>query len=725
MEILAPCKDLEVAKYAIKAHADALYVGGPFFSARKKESNFSLEELNELVIMAHIHQVKVYVALNTMIFDDELFLCVNYIKDLLRINVDALIISDLGVYNYLHNCISDVEIHASTQLQVNNLLGVNKTVQMGFNRVVVARETNENLLREMTFLPIEIEYFVFGALCVSYSGYCLASSLVENASGNRGNCHQLCRYQYDLYVNDKLIKCDNKYLLSTKDLNLVDCIDRINVDSLKIEGRLKSKEYVYRSTDMLYRKLHNLPLVHSEDMGYIFSRGSSQHYFNNLLDNSLINSFRPSTTGVYLGKVVKVFNNRVYIELNHDLCQFDGIRIMGLTDVGMIVNFLYFNGQLVNKVNKGAICGVDCLKKVEVGSAVYITSSSQVNNQIKDEVFNQSDIYEYDVCIYFKYNNYISANINIAGRNYEYISSFFVDQKYEKPLDISLIKSKMYSTLDSDIGLNVIVGEYTGFVSLSTLKKLKKDIIGFINDIVLKDKVYNIKKYHQDIRVLDVYYPKFIVSVKNIQQYEVVYQYDCLIMSENYDLCQRFNLIYETNIVNEKEFVSDISTCVGNIGDLNKQVFMSNYHLNVANSYAIDYLRDELVDIIELSLELDVFQVESLIKKYDHLAIHLYGNIPLMINKTCVCNNVIRDGTKSKCNLCHDNKVTLRASNNSYRLLGDEYCHSCLYSEEPIYHQEFVPLLNKYPNTHGIIRFLEEKCDKIITILDKLGVMRR
>ena len=241
-ELLAPAGDMECLYAAVAAGADAVYVGGKRFGARAFAKNFDLDEMGAAVRYCHLHGVRLYVTLNTLIEDKEMAEAVDYAASLYRIGVDALIVADLGVMAAIHRHVPDLELHASTQMSVHNTEGVKAAADLGACRVVLARELPLTEIKSaVENSPAEIEVFLHGALCVCYSGQCLFSSLVGGRSGNRGECAQPCRLPYN----------GGKYPLSLKDLSLANHIPELiesGVASLKIEGRMKSPEYVYSVT---------------------------------------------------------------------------------------------------------------------------------------------------------------------------------------------------------------------------------------------------------------------------------------------------------------------------------------------------------------------------------------------------------------------------------------------------------------------------------------------
>ena len=284
-ELLAPAGDMECLYAAVAAGADAIYVGGKRFGARAFAKNFEIDELASAVRYCHLHGVKLYVTLNTLIEDREMADAVQYAAELYRIGVDALIVCDVGVIAAIRRYVPDLELHASTQMSVHNTCGVKAVYDMGISRAVVARELSLDEIRSVVDnSPLEIEVFLHGALCVCHSGQCLFSSMVGGRSGNRGECAQPCRLPFN----------GGKYLLSLKDLSLADHIPALiesGVASLKIEGRMKSPEYVYAVTSVYRRLLDEHRSANAKERDLLrraFSRGGfTDGYFVGRTENGM------------------------------------------------------------------------------------------------------------------------------------------------------------------------------------------------------------------------------------------------------------------------------------------------------------------------------------------------------------------------------------------------------------------------------------------------------
>lgn len=332
MELLAPAGGMTELKSAIQSGADAVYLGADMFSARAGAGNFSKDQLKEAVEYAHFYGAKVHCAINTLIKEKELNSAIDTAIMAVSCGVDALIIQDIGLAQHLRKILPETEIHASTQMTVTSLEGVRYLEEQGFSRVVLARELSMAEIEKIVKgAKAEIEVFVHGAICMSYSGQCLMSSILGGRSGNRGRCAQPCRLCYDLVKNGKV--CDTAYVLSPKDMALIEHLGelkRIGVASLKIEGRLKSAEYVSAVTG-IYRKYIDTPKkVSYEDMLELknaFSRsGFTDGYFTNTLGKGMMShenpannsgsTFTKEATGRAKGEIVRRVPITIYASLH-------------------------------------------------------------------------------------------------------------------------------------------------------------------------------------------------------------------------------------------------------------------------------------------------------------------------------------------------------------------------------------------------------------------------
>lgn len=322
MELLSPAGSPEHLKVALEAGANAVYLGGKLFSARKFAGNFSNDDLVEAVRLAHTYGSAVYLTLNTLINDKEMHELREFLHFLKKVPLDGILVQDFGVAREVRNIVPHIPLHASTQMTVSNVEGARFLKELGFQRVVLSRELSiQEIKKIIDEVDIEVEVFVHGALCVCYSGQCLMSSFIGGRSGNRGSCAQPCRMPYNLVnakgksFTDKM----GKYIISLKDSMGLDKLlelEEIGVASLKIEGRMKSNEYVYRTVNA-YRQvidaLHthkNLPMEELKiQLMEEFNRGYTSAYLDGKVDSGIITELAPGNHGVDAGTVIKVQKN--------------------------------------------------------------------------------------------------------------------------------------------------------------------------------------------------------------------------------------------------------------------------------------------------------------------------------------------------------------------------------------------------------------------------------
>lgn len=300
MELLAPAGGMAQVKAAVQSGADAIYLGAGSFSARAGAENFDSSQLKEAVDYCHLYNVKVHCALNTLIKENEFDAALKTAAEINRCGVDAIIIQDIGLASVIKRAMPDIELHGSTQMTVTSLEGVRYLEEKGFSRVVLARELSyKEIERIVKGAKAEIEVFVHGAICQCYSGQCLMSSMLGGRSGNRGRCAQPCRQQYDLLENGK--KCDSAYILSPKDMALINHLSELRkagVASLKIEGRLKSPEYVSAVVGVYRKYLDDTKPASKEDMQELknaFSRsGFTDGYFTGKTGREMMSHKNPA-----------------------------------------------------------------------------------------------------------------------------------------------------------------------------------------------------------------------------------------------------------------------------------------------------------------------------------------------------------------------------------------------------------------------------------------------
>jgi U32 family peptidase len=403
-ELLAPAGGIEAFVAAVENGADAVYLGAQAFSARGYASNFSDNELEEAIDYAHLRGVKVYVTVNTLLKDEELENALKLLSWLREIGTDAIIIQDLGFISLARKFLPDLPLHASTQMTLHNSKGVEFVKKMGLERAVLARESSlEEIKRIKKITGTEIEVFIHGALCISYSGQCLLSSLIGGRSGNRGFCAQPCRKKYRLYCEGKPIKTTGSYLLSPKDLNTTSGLGALieaGIESFKIEGRMKRPEYV-AGVVRIYRRLidryiknpaeYFISEEEQETLTQLFNRGFTQGYFFENPRWELMSRENPHNRGVPAGTVVGYdrHSNLIRIRLSRPLRLGDGIMVENAEtrpeDKGKIISSMYLEKRPVYNAGSGDTVEIPFDSRAPSGSTVYRTHDKKLMDSLKKE----------------------------------------------------------------------------------------------------------------------------------------------------------------------------------------------------------------------------------------------------------------------------------------------------------------------------------------------------
>ena len=362
-ELLAPAGNMESLKAAVAGGCDAVYMGLTCFSARAFAGNFTHEQFQEAIAYCHPRDVRIYVTINTMLHETEMENVRKEVAFLYENDVDGILVQDLGLFHLIRTCYPDLDVHCSTQMHIHNLNGVRKMQAEGAARVVLARETPLSLIKEAVKTGVEVEVFVYGAICISYSGQCLFSAAVKNRSANRGMCAQCCRLQY--FRQDGSHFTQGDYILSPKDLNVIDSVPKLleaGVASLKIEGRMKRPEYVYLVTktfreaiDAWYAGIqYHVSKERDRQLKLMFNRGFSKgHLFGDDV-NARMSQYRPNHRGITIGSVISCTKGKVTVKLSDVLHQHDGLRILSCPkDIGLQAGKIEKNGKLVSQGNPG------------------------------------------------------------------------------------------------------------------------------------------------------------------------------------------------------------------------------------------------------------------------------------------------------------------------------------------------------------------------------------
>ena len=640
VELLAPAGNMENLKYAVMAGCDAVYLGLKKFGARAFSSNFSDSEFIEAVNYCHLYGVKVYVTLNTIIYDYEVEDFLKTVDFIHKNNVDAVLIQDLGMLDLVRKTYPNLEVHASTQMHIHNLDGVKVLEKLGIKRAVLARETSIDTIKYIKENSnIELEVFVHGALCVSYSGECLMSKFIGGRSGNRGECAGACRLSYDVVDCNNNILNKNKYPISTKDLNTIYYIDKLiesGVSSLKIEGRMKSKEYVYmvvklyRDTIDNYYKTGKV-IVNEEyllKLKKIFNREYTKGFLFNINNNELINSYRPNHMGVNVGKVLNYKNGYATILLTDHVSIGSGLRVLSKNnkDVGILVNEFYKKDKLVKDAYKNDIISIKVHDKVFKDDIVVITNDKSISNSIEDFIKNNKR----KVLISGK----VSCKLGIItlevsdGINKVVVSSNNVFKSINKSTtkeDISVKLNKLVNTVYKFNSLDINIDSNL-FIPLKEINGLKNNMVVLLNDKRLYKINYVKSKYYIDL-------PDF-------KKEELI---TCYTNNIN-NLDKKYDIVYTDKnclprVVDKYENYNNVM--IGELGGFNKcSNVTTDVSFNVVNSYAVAFLHSMGASCVTLSYEMTDTDIENLVNSYinrynkrPNLELIVYGYPVIMCSK--------------------------------------------------------------------------------------------
>lgn len=715
VEILAPCGSFEALYAAIHYGANAVYCGGKNFGARAYSSNFNHEEMKEVVRYAHHHDVKVYVTMNTLLYEDEFDDVKNDVDYYYSIDVDALIIQDLGLLSYVLKTYPDFEVHASTQMHVHNKKGILFLKELGVKRIVLPRETPIEKIREYCQLNIEIETFSYGALCISYSGQCLMSSVTQQRSGNKGMCAQSCRMKYELIrqKDNSVIASEGNYLLSPKDLNTLNNVHELieaGVSSLKIEGRMKKAEYVgkvvsefVKATSCYYdNKQYTCSKDSEKELKSVFNREFTAGRVFHAQGKELMNYFRPNHVGTPLGKIIKATKDNIIIQLSDDLNQFDGIRILQENDVGFIVNFIKVKGKLVRSAKKGEQVEIPCTQYVSIGSMVLKTSDTLLNQRLLNDTSKPFKTVSLTCEVSAKIGKPFIIQLS-DGKHQVMVSSDEMCQKaLNQPMSkeriieqISKFNDPLFTLKQCDIDMDDI------YFSIKEINALRRSCL---QQLIEKRQLFHHRttKKEQFFPLKEI--PLTSTTIVEIMKKEQIIESDnILLCSSSALLCKQNDIMYASSTFTDD--MATQATIVNDLGGLYQHKdFIAGHGLNCTNSYCLAFLYEHGATNVIFSVEMDKNSIEKTCNAFEkrygfmpNTTTYVYGRRNLMISDYCVVNSLLSDGSKENCSLCIQENYALKDGfNNTYPLRRDDHCHSIILEHKPFSSLDKTISTNKY-----------------------------
>ncbi len=761
IELLAPGGSKESIYAAVQGGADAIYMGGSKFSARAYANNFNEEELIEVVNYCHLYNVKVYIAFNTVIKEDELGEALEYGKFLYEIGVDAIITQDMGLFKIIKEAIPDFEIHASTQMTIHNGEGAIFLKNEGFQRIVLSRELSLDEIRYISKdLDIETEIFVHGALCISYSGQCLMSSIIGGRSGNRGRCAQPCRLPYTII---KKSSGENRegYLLSPKDTCTIDEIKSLiesGTSSLKIEGRMKKPEYVsgvvttYREAiaSVYHNKCFEIA-PKKAILNQLFNReGFSKAYLRGNIGRDMMAYNCPKNTGVFLGTVEKDLT----IQLQKDIKAQDGVRT---DNSGFTITNILKGKEKVKEASKGEKVKL-MPTKYKVGDKVYVTSDTELLTKLQK---NYEDIYGVKLPLTIK--------VRFAPGERFYLSTVYQEKEFEvygenvevaanKPMDKEAIIKNLNKLGDTPFKLENIEFETfeEGFLRVSSINSVRRELIeDIMKYIKIRDKRHVEEKAYKEFNrnskeAKDIFNDKYLICVKTLEQLKSVLSfidenpdidpaigvdlfkkgggfnleevdYENLYMIVPNIIKSEFNLVTEAIEKNISKIKGLITANLGIINVFkNRLNIIGDYKLNILNSESYDFY-NRYTDISALSVELNNKEMFSIAKNIKTpVQVVVYGKYELMVSEYCVIGSTFGDkSSTSNCNFrCDKDKFVLRdRMNEEFLVTTDKYCRSHIYNTLPVNIVPFIKELRKNNINNYRVDFIDEDYNQVLKVM--------
>lgn len=731
-ELLSPAGSMESLKAGIQNGADAIYLGGSSFGARASATNFDNDELIEAVKYAKLRNVNIFVTVNTSIKETEVEELISYTDFLYKIGVDAIILSDIGVAEVLRKRYPNMELHASTQISAHSLNDVLELKKVGFNRVVLARELSIEEIKEICDnVDIDIEVFIHGAICISYSGQCLMSSMLGDRSGNRGRCAQPCRQSYKLInkTTGKIIDVNGNYLLSPKDLCSIENIEKIldtGVKSLKIEGRMKRPEYVavvtsrYRKTidNYINNKITDDKKALKEDLEAIFNRKFTSGYLMSKNGSDIINLDKPNNVGVKVGEVLS-FNTKkkkLKIILSGKLSKGDGINLGG-GNIGRIIK----NGEIFDSGLAGEIIEIDFLKDIKPKTPVYKTSDKllvdNANKSFREGIENKKINLKCEIFIK------VGQKAKFILENIEVYSDEKIEKAKNKEVEIYKIVEKLSKTGGTPYNFvfkNIFIDK-DAFIPVSVLNNMRRKAIVKYEEYKLdfseKRIVCPFKNFsYQNGK--KVFNGKITLKVHQNSQLDKILEYPNIsefireIYTEDFNLLEKYynnlkaigiKLIYSALGVIRNEEYSVLEKYLSKLNDEifnkvqistwgSKSFFKSKFdtkkfnidtYFNIYNSYSLKFFEKYFnAEDITLSQEINKFEIKNILDKLkernSNVDMIIYGHTRSMLTEYCAMGVLTKDCHKDRrCAECARSDYALKdMENREFRLFQDMFCRT-------------------------------------------------
>ena len=710
-ELLSPAGDFESAKVALYNGCDAIYCALERFGARAYAKNLTFDELKELLILAHSLNKKIYVTVNTIVKDSELNDCLNFIDELYKMGVDGLILADYSLITYvIENC-KGMEAHISTQAGVKNIDDVKYFEELGAKRCVVARENSINEIKKMkesSNMPLEV--FAHGALCVSYSGGCLLSSLLTLRSGNRGRCSQNCRREYKLYKNNQLLS-DKSFLLSMRDLNTSSNLKeliKIGVDSLKLEGRMKNPEYVKIVTSEYRKKIDN-PQYEPKLLESIFHRNYTKGFVFNEDTASIVDVKKRSNEGELIGTIRNKKGTLTEVRLDKTLNIKDRIRIENNNND----DYYFTIDEIYNENNKKVQSSIgksylNIYKDLPANSKIYRMIDSTI-----DIAYDNTYKKPIEIIVYGKENEPLHISTKIGNETFTGSSNLNLQLAKSRPIDDETLFKQLSKLNDTSFYLKSINNKLPSnlFITVSGINEARRQLLSNINIFMQHTRELNkntavIEKTNYEIEDNQI-----VAFCVNDEQYKALKDFG-------------IETIYYKNYapyVGELKDIDSDYILAGNYGGIYKnknKIITSDYSFNVINSKAIYDLHKAGVKYVTPSVEASYNNLCDMVSNYKknygenpNLEIIVYGRQNLMTLKYCPLKRF------GECGKCKNNQYAIEDDKAKFLIYHDN-CITHIVNEKPLNLIDDLNNIKKLTNRFRL-QFTTESYDEVIDVLTK------
>jgi U32 family peptidase len=780
-KLLAPAGNWECAKAAIENGADAIYFGLERFNARMRAENFTEADLPELMSWLHQRGVKGYVTLNTLVFSHELGSAEQYIRSMILAGVDAAIVQDVGICKLIRHLSPDFPIHASTQMTVTSAAGVEFAHELGCNLVVLARECSLTEINKIQAqlgdreISIPLEVFVHGALCVAYSGQCLTSESLGGRSANRGECAQACRMPYDLIVDGKLYNLgDRKYLLSPQDLAGLAVLPELvktGVSCLKIEGRLKTPEYVASVTRVYRQALDKIieDLGSSEDeqsrdlynLEMAFSRGLSTGWFEGIDNQALVHARFGKKRGVYLGEVIRAYPDRDAITIDliapveaGDGIVFDAGHPEAREEGGRV--YEVFKGSSRNSETMLTFgSGAVNFRQVNIGDKIWKTSDPKLDKQIRQTY--AGDVPQFQRSIDLELHGevgfpFIAIARDEMGHVVQVESEILLVTAQNQPLTDEKLRSQLGRLGNTPFCLGNLTNHLTGDLMLpvSALNQMRRELVSKLTEARSQPQQWQLLPDRQlqellpDVGKIYIQPPQLIILVRELNQIPAAIESGAtLIYCELEDprkyreAVQLVRAAKQTKINPPQIFVAPPRITKPGESWILEQVRSSDadgylirnydhleffktdrcvgdFALNVANPVTADYFyQNYTLERLTASYDLNIDQLTYLIRSCprDWFEVTIHQHMPMFHMEHCVFCAFLSDGTDyTNCGRpCEEHQVKLRDRVGTAHILkADAGCRNTIFNGTAQTGAEYVHRLLELGIYHFRIEFVDE-----------------